>query len=120
MIRVRGRRVRWLSSSPRLGATALFLVAHAACSQQNTPQPASTSYHPPEITKQTVARFNAPIYGASGVTQLPDGRVLVAEDEERHPFDIIDLFGSGAAHDYSEREIGRLLAEARIKALNDL
>ena len=121
MIRPRDRTMRSLSiRALQLVVTALLLAASAACRHQNTSQAVSAGYHPPDITKRSVAQFNAPVYGASGVTQLLDGRILVAEDEERHPLDIIDLFGSGAAHDYSEREIGRQLADEHIKALNDL
>jgi hypothetical protein len=105
--------------SRRLAAVAL-LVASAGCTRQGSTPPTATSYQPPDLTRRSIAQFQVPVYGASGVTQLPDGRILVAEDEERHPFDVIDLFGSGAAHDYTERETARLVAGAGVKGLNDL
>lgn len=52
-----------------------------------------------------VQRFAPYVFAASGVVQLPDGRVLVVEDTKRHPLVLVDLFGRGTAKEFAPREL---------------
>src|SRR6185295_7074578 len=54
----------------------------------------------------------------SGVVQLSDGRILVAEDEETHPFALMDLPGNHVLKTFSPRDLKRALAG--FHSLNDL
>ena len=74
----------------------------------------------PTVSSLVVNPFDAPIYGASGVAQLADGRLIVAGDDQYNPLTIIDLFGTGASKTFTSREIGRALGAAGGGPLNDL
>ena len=68
----------------------------------------------------TVQRFESDIYGASGTVQLPDGRVLIAEDDERNPLAIVDVAGSRRPKYFLPREIKRAIGPFGVSGLNDL
>jgi len=74
----------------------------------------------PSVSALGVNPFAAPIYGASGVAQLADGRLIVAGDDQYNPLTIVDLFGTGASKTFTTREISRALGTAGAGPLNDL
>ena len=74
----------------------------------------------PTVSSLAVNPFASPIYGASGVAQLADGRLIVAGDDQYNPLTIIDLFGTGASKTFTTREISRALSSAGGGPLNDL
>ncbi|MEP6783472.1 MAG: hypothetical protein ABI983_07360, partial [Acidobacteriota bacterium] len=101
-----------------MGICLPFVVITGCKNHDAAATPAA--YHPPSMQAAVTARFAAGVFGASGVVQLPDGRVLIAEDEQRHPFDLVDLFATGTAHNISARDLARVVAAAGVKGLNDL
>ena len=97
-------------------AGAAFSVAlHAGCSQHT-----GVAGGPPSPDSVTVARFGMFSFGASGVTQLPDGRIIIAEDEKLHPFVIVDLFRTGAAREFLAPEVAAAFSAVGVTDVNDL
>lgn len=116
-----------MSDPPPVGGAAMLrlvfflaLAFSAGCRARADRGTADAPYRPPDLTTQVVNRFDATVYGASGVAQLDDGRIVVAEDEERHPFDVVDLFGGGTVRTFNAHELARSVAPAGAKGLNDL
>jgi len=81
------------------------------------PQAMTSSANTDEVVVQ---RFGPIAFGASGVTQLADGRLLIADDEPGHPLVAVDLFGDGRAKEFTPAEIASVLRGSGVKALNDL
>lgn len=105
----------------RTAAITITLLAVAACEQRaGVGRPSPHGYEPPRTETVTIRTFDAGVYGASGVVQLPDGRILVAGDDERTPLAIVDVFGRGASRIVAPGEIARLLAATGTTAINDL
>ncbi len=75
---------------------------------------------PPGVDSVSVHRFGMYSFGASGVAQLSDGRIIIAEDERLHPLVIVDLFGTGAAREFLPPEVERVFGAAGVLSLNDL
>lgn len=101
-------------------AIAAFATAFGLACGDGSAQRASTgaaTAAPPSNDEIVVRRFGPYSFAASGVAQLPDGRILIAEDEKRHPFVLVDLFGSGAVKEFVPREIARAV---RLPWLDDL
>ena len=98
-------------------ASAPIVLAMAAAACGVSGQPARQA---PGLTSPAVAPFAAPVYGASGVAQLQDGRLIVAGDDQYNPLTVIDLFGSGASRTFTTREISRALGSSGAGSLNDL
>jgi hypothetical protein len=67
-----------------------------------------------------VKQFDADVYGASGVVQLPDGRILIVEDDPHNPLAIVDLFGAVRAETFTPRQIRRVVGSFGTSSLNDL
>jgi Protein of unknown function (DUF3616) len=59
------------------------------------------------------------IFEPSAIQQLPDGRFLVAEDEERHPFSLVTIGATGSAESTSLKT-GLLEFFSSFSNLNDL
>jgi len=100
-------------------ALAVVLLA-AGCGNVSGGQRSGGDRTVPTASSLVVNPFDAPIYGASGVAQLADGRLIVAGDDQYNPLTIIDLFGTGASKTFTSREIGRALGAAGGGPLNDL
>jgi hypothetical protein len=75
---------------------------------------------PPSPDGVTVRRFGQYSFQASGVAQLPDGRLIVDEDETIHPLEVVDLFGTGHVHEYLPAAISRAFDRVGVTKLNDL
>lgn len=106
-----------MTKSPhRLAAIlAASVLALAQCSRPGTGLPPG----PPSLDRVTVSRFGMFSYGASGVATLPDGRILIAEDEKLHPLVIVDLFGSGRTKEFTPADVVAAFG-AGVAYLNDL
>jgi hypothetical protein len=50
------------------------------------------------MTQNNTSRFQelTGLYEPSAIQQLPDGRLLVVEDEKQHPFSLITIDSDGA------------------------
>ena len=87
---------------------ALGVPALGACTaRDDAPSAAATAAFVPDGRRTVVRRFAATVYEASGVAQLPDGRILIAADDRRHPFVVADLFGDGRALELAPRAVSR-------------
>ncbi len=98
---------------------ALLLVATSvivSCGPAQRTPPSG----PPPLDAVTVRRFGMYSFGASGVVQLPDGRIMIAEDESLHPLVIVDLFGNGRAWEFTPEEVRRAFGRHQVTLLNDL
>jgi hypothetical protein len=96
----------------------LSVFVTSACRDSAAPAVAVPNH--PDLQTLLIARFPAAVYGASAVAQLPDGRLIVAEDEERTPLDVVDLFGTGTVRQFTAREVARQVARGGVSGLNDL
>ncbi len=71
-------------------------------------------------TEQIVfQRFND-IYEASGVVQLPDGRILIIEDEKEHPFSLLRLNNQNYFQRLPLSKFVKIGEKQKIIKLNDL
>lgn len=75
---------------------------------------------PPSPDKVTVGHFGQYSFQASGVAQLPDGRLIVDEDETLHPLEVVDLFRTGDVHEYLPDAIAKAFDRVGVTKLNDL
>ena len=101
-------------------ATATLLFA-SACSQPPgtlAARPAASAQ--PDAGPPGIRQFDADIFDGSGVVQLPDGRLLIAEDDERNPLAIVDLFGTKKPRYFAPKELKRALSAWATNGLNDL
>ena len=96
---------------------ALACALGTACANAGDAVPVDTPRGARLEGRIVVEPFGAAIYAASGVTQLRDGRVLVAEDTKRHPLVVLDLFGRGTAKELAPEELARATGQ---KWLSDL
>ncbi len=72
------------------------------------------------VDSVSVRRFGMYSFGASGVAALPDGRVVIAEDERLHPLVLVDLFGRQPAKEFTPLEVAAAFAASGVTWLNDL
>ena len=112
-----GRRAAW----PSIASAALAVLALSCARPQGDAVDPSGS-QPSEGNEIRIQRFKGDVYGASGVAQLPDGRVLVAGDDQHSPLEIVDLIGARVSMVFTPRQItlGLSASGASTKALNDL
>ena len=105
----------------RYVAITAIVACAAACSRNPDGAAANPKPQAPEGSAQlAIKRFASDIYGGSGVAQLPDGRVLVVEDQESHPLVLVDLFGTGTIKSFTPREVTLALQSHGTSALRDL
>jgi hypothetical protein len=104
----------------RAAPAAALLLTISGCTDTAGETRQTGGYHAPTTATLAVHSFDARVYGASGAVQLPDGRLVVAGDDEYNPLGILDIFGSGASKIFTPREIKRALGSAGTGALNDL
>jgi len=106
-----------MTKSPRRLAAALLapVLALAQCARPGT----GDSTGPPPLDRITVHRFGMFSFGASGVAALPDGRIIIAEDEKLHPLVIVDLFGTGRVKEFTPAEVASAFGSG-VRDLNDL
>lgn len=102
----------------RRAIAALGWTALVACSTRDDARlPITATSSAPDGRRTTIRRFGDFVFEASGVVQLGDGRILIAEDDQRHPLTVVDLFGNGAATELSRRDVARA---TRRPGLDDL
>jgi Protein of unknown function (DUF3616) len=98
------------------GVVAAAMLSISAGCRRHSGQPASQPGPGAGIVKQ----FDADVYGASGVVQLPDGRILIVEDDQHNPLALVDLFGAARAQTFTPRQIKRVVGSFGTSGLNDL
>ncbi len=111
--------MRSTTKSPpsRFWRTAWFLACVGALARCGALEPPAG---PPPVDQAVTRQFGMYSFGASGVAALPDGRVIIAEDERRHPLVAVDLFAAGTAHEFAESDIKSAFRRTGADALNDL
>lgn len=103
------------ASHPLVQIGCLMLLA---CADRREGRTASDTLPArPRAGAVMVERFGPYIFAASGVAQLPDGRLLVVEDKKWHPLVLVDLFGRGGVKEFAPDELTRATGE---KWLSDL
>ena len=108
------------STAARACAAVGLVVLAIGCNNVSGGQGSGLDGPVPTASSLAVNPFAAPIYGASGVAQLADGRLIVAGDDQYNPLTIIDLFATGASKTFTTREISRALGAAGGGPLNDV